>query len=193
MSVFHPGWRAFFFSALCLSFWTFAHAAELDGVQMPDTLQVDGKALHMNGIGLRTYSIFAIHIYVAALYVEHLSTDPETIISSLETKALLVKFEHDVDAEAARKAWKDGLENNCQAPCHLDLDDMQRFLAEVPAMSVGDTYLVVFTRRGAVVSVNGREIGAISHRQFAEAMLATFLGPKPATERLKQALLAGHA
>ena len=47
-----------------------AHAAKLGDVQMPDTLQVDGKTLHLNGYGLRKYSIFGIHIYVASLYLE---------------------------------------------------------------------------------------------------------------------------
>ena len=55
------------------------HAAELDGVQVPNTLQVDGKTLHLNGFGLRTYSILRIHIYVASLYLEHLNTDPEQV------------------------------------------------------------------------------------------------------------------
>ncbi len=44
--------------------------------------------MHLNGSGLRTYSILGIHIYAASLYLEHLSTDPEHIIHSPETKLL---------------------------------------------------------------------------------------------------------
>jgi hypothetical protein len=47
-------------AALC---WWMAQAAELDGVQLPDPLQINGKTLHLNGFGLRTYSILGIHIY----------------------------------------------------------------------------------------------------------------------------------
>lgn len=173
--------------------WFVAHAAELDGVQMPDTLQVDGKTLHLNGFGLRTYSILGIHIYVAGLYLEHLNTDPEQILQSPETKLLRVRFQRSVSAEDARKAWREGLANNCQAPCHVDPDDLERFLAEVPAMQNGDDFSLLFTRNGATVTVNGQQIGTISNRQFAEAMLATFLGPRPASPKLKQQLLAGHA
>jgi Chalcone isomerase-like len=71
--------------AVTVSFWLAAHAAELDGVQFPDTQLVDGKTLHLNGYGLRTYSILGIHIYVAGLYVEHLSTDPVNRRSSSST------------------------------------------------------------------------------------------------------------
>ena len=136
------------------------HASELDGVQVPNTLQVDGKMLHLNGFGLRTYSILRIHIYVASLYLEHLNTDPEQIIQSSETKLLTVHFEREVSADQARRAWRDGLNNNCEAV--------------------------------ATVTVNGKLIGTITHPQFAEAMLATFLGPKTASPRLKQELLQGH-
>ena len=169
-----------------------AHTAELDNVQIPDTLQMDGKTLHLNGYGLRTYSILAIHIYVASLYLERLSTNPEEIIQSPETKLLIVRFEHGVSAEEARKAWHDGILNNCKAPCHLDPRDVEKFLAVVPAMHVGDNYSLLFKQHSATVTVSGRHIGTISSPQFAEAMLATFLGPNPASPRLKRELLKGH-
>jgi hypothetical protein len=170
-----------------------ARAAELDGVQLPDRLEVDGRILQLNGYGLRTYSVLGIHIYVAALYLQHPSTDPEQIIHSPETKLLIIRFERNVSADMARKAWRDGLEDNCQAPCRLDPDDVARFLARMPTMHAGDNYSLLFTRYGASVSVSGQEVGIVSRPEFAAAMLATFLGPRPASARLKQDLLAGHA
>jgi hypothetical protein len=62
-----------------------AHAAELEGVVVPDTQQVNGKILRLNGFGRRTYSIFGVHIYVASLYLEHFNTNPDEIIRSPET------------------------------------------------------------------------------------------------------------
>jgi hypothetical protein len=176
-------------SAVIVSVWTAARSAELDGVQLPDTLQVVGKMLHLNGYGLRTYSILGIHIYVASLYLEHLSTNPEEIIRSPETKLLLVRFERSVGADQARKAWHDGLVNNCKAPCQLDPKDVEEFLTDIPAMRTGDNFSLLFSQYGATVTVGGHQIGTISSRQFAEAMLATFLGPNPASPRLKQELL----
>jgi hypothetical protein len=172
--------------------WSVVHAAELDGVQIP-ALQVSAKTLHLNGFGLRTYSILGIHIYIASLYLEHFSTDPEEIIRSPETKLLMVRFEHSVNASEAQGAWRVGLENNCQAPCHLDPQDVERFLSLIPAMHVGDNYSLLFTQNHAIVSVNGHQIGTISQPEFATAMLATFLGANPASMRLKRELLRGHA
>jgi Chalcone isomerase-like len=173
--------------------WLAARAAELNGVQLPETVQVDGKALRLNGYGQRSFSLLGIHIYVASLYLEHLSTDPEAILRSPETKLLRVRFQRGVSAERARRAWRDGLENNCIAPCHLDPQDVERFLAQVPAMEAGDDFALLFTQNGAVVTVGGKLIGTISQPQFAEAMLATFLGPKPGAPSLKQELLRGHS
>lgn len=169
-----------------------AQAAELDGVQLPQTVEADGTTLQLNGYGLRTYSLLGIHIYVAALYLQHVSTNAEQIIRSPETKLVIVRFERNISADDARKAWRDGLNNNCLAPCRLDPADVEQFLAEIPAMHTGDNYSLLFTPHGATVAVSGQQVGIISRREFAEAMLATFLGPRPASPTLKQELLSGH-
>jgi hypothetical protein len=169
-----------------------AGTAELDGVEVPQIAWADGKILHLNGIGLRTYSILGIHIYVAALYLEHPSTDAEAIMQSPETKLLEVRFVRDVGADAARRAWRTGLENNCRAPCQLDPDDVAHFLALVPGMHKGERYSILFTGLGATVSADGTLLGTMAKPQFAAAMLATFLGAAPASPRLKAGLLQGH-
>ncbi len=184
--------RALITAAIIAPVWFVARAAELDGVQLPDTVQMDGKSLHLNGFGLRTYSLLGIHIYVASLYLERPSTDPEEIIRSPDTKLLTVRFERNVSADDARKSWRDGLENNCEAPCRLDPEDVERFLAMVPAMHVGDNYSILFAQHSATVIVGGHQIGTISKPQFADVVLATFLGPNPASPRLKRELLQGH-
>jgi hypothetical protein len=179
--------------AIIVPVWLVAQAAEFDGIQLPDTVEVAGKTLQLNGVGRRTYSFLGIHIYVASLYLEQLSSNPEQIIRSPETKLLNVRFERSVSAEDARKAWRDGLANNCQPPCQLEPQDVEKFLAEVPAMREGEVFSLLFTPRGATVTVGGQQIGIVSKPQFAEAMLATFLGPKPASPRLKQELLRGRS
>lgn len=183
---------AFMMLMIVTPIWPKAYAAQLEGVEVPETMQVLGKALHLNGLGLRTYSILDIHIYAASLYLEHFGTDPDQVIHSPETKLLAVRFVHAVSAEEAQKAWRTGLENNCVAPCHLDPNDVATFLSRVPEMHVGDVFNLIFTRNGGTVTVNGQQIGTISRKQFADAILATFLGPNPSAPELKQDLLRGH-
>jgi hypothetical protein len=97
--------------------------------------------------------------YVASLYLEHLSTDAEQIIRSPETKVLIVRFERNVSDDDARKAWHDGLENNCAAPCHLVPEDVEKSLAGIPAMHTGDNYSLLFTQQDAAATVSGHLIG----------------------------------
>src|SRR4051794_23015873 len=169
-----------------------AHAADLDGVSMPDTRVTDGKQMRLNGIGLRTYSVLGIRIYVAGLYLERRSGDPDAILQSSERKLLDIRFLRDVGAEDARQAWRDGFEQNCRAPCYLDPRDVDRFLAAVPSMRKGDATTLLFTSNGVQVTVNGRSMGDIGNPHFAKTMLATFIGPEPPTPRLKRELLGGR-
>jgi hypothetical protein len=169
------------------------NAADLDGVTMPDMRVVDGTPMRLNGIGLRTYSILGIHVYVAGLYLERRGDNSDSILHSLERKLLDVRFLRDVDAETARKAWRVGFENNCRPPsCHLDPGDVQRFLMEVPPVHRGDESTLVFSSKGVAITFNGRPLGAIADPHFAETMLATFIGPVPPTARLKRELLGAQ-
>ena len=166
-----------------------AHAADLDGVSMPDMRVVDGTQMHLNGIGLRTFSVLGIRIYVAGLYLQRRSDDPDAILHSSETKLLDIRFLRDVDAEDARRAWQESFEQNCKAPCHLDPNDLQRFLAAVPSVHRGDDSTLLFTAQGVHVTFNARPMGDIADPHFAELMLTTFIGPVPPTPRLKRELL----
>ena len=162
-------------------------------MRLPETQMVDGKTLRLNGYGLRTWSVLHIHIYIAGLYLERPSTDAEAIVRSPETKVLTFRFEREVSADTARDAWRQGLENNCVAPCRLDPLDVDRFLAGVPAMRAGDCFELRFAAHTAWVTANGQPIGKIDRPSLADAMLLAFLGPKPGSPTLKRALLEGHS
>ena len=124
--------------------------------------------------------------------MERRSDNPDAILHSTESKLLDIRFLRDVDAENARKAWRDGFDGNCKLPCHLDPSDVQRFLAAVPSMHEGDESTLLFTSRGVRVTFNGRPIGDIADPHFAQTVLATFIGPEPPTPRLKRELLGGR-
>ena len=179
--------------AFLILFSSAAGAAEVGGVQFPNSVYVEGKTLVLNGIGQRVYSILRVPIYVAALYLQQPSTDATAILNSSQVKVLTIKFQHSVSAEDARTAWRNGFNDNCLAPCHLDTDAIARFLAAIPAIRAGDVYIFQFTPDGVRVYVNQRLLGAIPLPHFAQAILATFLGPRPASVPLKEALLRGHA
>ena len=185
--------RSFLFLGYALVFCAVARAATLDGVTMPDSRMIDGRAMQLNGIGLRTYSFLGIKIYIAGLYLEQKSDNADGILHSSEQKLLDFRFLRDVSSEDARKAWVEGFNDNCRLPaCRLDPADVNRFLAAVPVIRKGDETQLLFNAKGVEVSLNGRPLGIIPDTRFAEVVLATFIGAVPATPRLKTELLGGR-
>ena len=81
-----------------------AHAADLDGVSMPDMRVVNGTQMHLDDIGLRTFSVLGIRIHVAGLYFNRRSDNPDAILHSPETKLLGIRFLRNLDA-ALRRGW----------------------------------------------------------------------------------------
>ena len=105
--------RGMILAAVAVVTLSAAQAADLDGVSMPEIRMVNGTQMRLNGIGLRTFSILGIRIYVAGLYLERRNDNPDAILRSSEMKLLDIRFLRDVDAEDARKAWKESFEQNC--------------------------------------------------------------------------------
>jgi hypothetical protein len=166
-----------------------ASAAQLDGVTMPDIQDEAGTHLVLNGLALRTYSFLRVRIYVAGLYLEQRSSDADAILNSAQPKLLRFVFTRDVDADAARKSWRESFDMNCPAPCRLPADSIQRFLDGIPAMRKGDTSTFLFTPTGMDAKMNGRLIGRVPNMDFVKVILATFIGPHPTSAAVKRGLL----
>jgi len=89
-----------------------AAAGELAGVALPDRITLDSKTLVLNGMGLREATWLKVDVYVAGLYLESKSSDPEAIIGSEQTKRLVMKFVRSVGRDDLRKAWNEGFEKS---------------------------------------------------------------------------------
>ncbi len=168
-----------------------AAAAELNGIALPDTETVAGAHLVLNGMALRSYSILGIHIYVAGLYLDHRTADPDAIMNSKTPKLLRFVFLRDVDADHSRKSWRESLEDSCRLPCRLASNDIERFIADVPAVHKGDTVTFLFTATTVDFFINGRSQGRIDDPLFTRVILSTFIGEHPSASEVKRGLLGG--
>src|SRR5208283_3852356 len=86
------------------------HAATLAGVTLPDTAQVAGKTLVLNGLGLRTKVI--VKVYVAGLYLEQKSSDPNAIIKADAPKQIVMKFLHGASKSQMSDAFDESFKDN---------------------------------------------------------------------------------
>jgi hypothetical protein len=166
-----------------------AQAAQLAGVNFPATETAGNVTLVLNGIGLRTYSMFAINVYVAALYLQQPSHDSNTILASATDKILLLYFVHDVSVGQVRNAWRKGLLRNCPEPCEIKQSQLSVFLKSLTAMHAGETVRFVFSPDGVRVYYDQALAGNIPDPEFARRMLAVFIGRYTTVPTLRRALL----
>ena len=118
-----------------------AIAKTVGGVTFPDTIQVDGKTLVLNGMGARTYTILGIRGYVAGLYLEHPSHDARAIESDPGTKVILLRYLRDASKEQVERQFRAGEQTNCGAgQCtQSDVADWERLIKLSPAVHAGDS------------------------------------------------------
>ncbi|MBU6398348.1 MAG: chalcone isomerase family protein [Rhodospirillales bacterium] len=169
-----------------------AQAAQLGGVTMPDAQTLGTQTLTLNGIGLRTYSILHVHIYVAGLYLPHPMNNAHSILQSAEPKILSLHFVRSVGLAKVRSSWKKGLTANCMAPCRLSNADLQQFLATLKPVSAGENIKFIFQNQGMNAYENGQFVGHVGNPQLARLVLAVFIGPHVNAPKLKAELLGGH-
>ena len=99
---------AIFLFALCMT--AGASAADLAGVTVPDSAEVAGANLVLNGIGLRKK--FFIKIYVGGLYLPQKSTDADAIAAAATPDRILMHMIYEVSKEQFADAWHDDFKAN---------------------------------------------------------------------------------
>ena len=97
----------------CLWLPAAAQAATLSGATLPDTYVADGQTLVLNGVGLRTLTIFRVKAYIAGLYLQRPSHDAQQILASPGIKVIVLKFLHSGSKEQIEKQFREGEAKNC--------------------------------------------------------------------------------
>jgi hypothetical protein len=170
-----------------------AEAGKKAGVTMPDTITVADKQLSLNGMGLREATFLKIDVYVAGLYVQTVSSDPGKLIASNEVKRLVLKFVRNVDRKDIVKAWNEGFANNPVGKPSAIQGQIAVLNGWMGDFADGDTLTFTFIPgEGVSVDVRNSRKGVVKGDEFARALLAIWLGPKPPTKALKTGLLGTH-
>ncbi len=169
--------------SLCLA--SPALAASKGGVSMPDSVDVGGAKLVLNGMGVREATIMSIDVYVAGLYLPAKSRNAGAILAADQPWRLSMKFVRDVDAEKLNGAWKEGLGSKGGA----NLRKLAGYMSDV---SKGDTMTFTYVPgAGVEVKVKGRVKGTLAGADWAKAFLGIWLGGSPPNAGLKEGMLGG--
>ena len=169
-----------------------ALAAGLAGVTLPDHVEAEGKSLVLNGLGLRKATLFKVSVYVAGLYLEEKSSDPQRILEAPQVKRIVMQFVRGVGRKDLVKAWQESFAENApagMAPLQPRVDTLNSFMSDVAkGESIAFTYA---PGKGVTVEMKGQGKGPIPGEDFARALFGIWLGPKPPNPDLKSGLLGG--
>lgn len=183
-------YRAVFGLAASLSLATVALAGEVADVKMPETATVEGKTLHLNGMGLRTKVVFKV--YVAGLYLETPSKDAAAVVSSDQVKSIRLAILRSLKGSQVSEAIEEGFEKNSKSQMAALKPRLSKLATLIPNVEKGDDILLTYVPgKGTVVTVKGAEKGVIEGKDFADALLSVWLGSNPVQEDLKRELLGG--
>jgi len=163
-------------------------AASLAGVTLPDTQQVAGKSLVLNGLGLRTK--YMVKVYVAGLYIEQKSSDANAIIKADAPKRIVLQFVHSASKGQMTDAFNESFNDNTPDAVKTMKPDIDKLLGAIDAVKVGDQMIFTYVPgTGTTYALNGQERVTIPGAAFGQVMFSVWLGPKPPTADCKTGML----
>lgn len=161
---------------LCLS--TPASGATLGDVSLPDSITENGTVLNLNGMGMRTFAFF--DVYAAGLYLSSPSTEDTAILAADGPRVMVMHFLREVGAEKIAGAWLEGLDANTPGAGTTLKERFARLGSMMETLDEGQTLECVYAPgAGTTIRVRGQVKGTIEGKDFNDALLACWIGPKP--------------
>jgi hypothetical protein len=166
-----------------------ASGGQIGDVTLPDRMAVGQSALTLNGLGMRTFTFF--DVYAAGLYLAAPSTNAGEILAADAPRGMTMHFLRKVEAGKIASAWLEGLEANTPA---ADASLKERFMtlgSMMETMDKGETLNCLYDPAdGTTIMVRGQRKGVIPGKDFNDALLACWIGPKPGPgEKFKAGIL----
>jgi hypothetical protein len=155
-----------------------AGAATVAGTKIEDTTTVAGQNLVLNGAGLRKK--FVVKVYVGALYLPSKQSNAAAILAADAPRRMVMHFLYDVDKGKMAEAWGDGLKDNTPNASAEVKTAFKTLSTWMEDMKEGQRIVLTYAPgTGTTVEVNGKNKGTLGGKAVADAILNTWVGPKP--------------
>ncbi len=176
--------------ATFLCWATGVQALELEGVDLPERLTLDGQELVLNGAGVREKFFF--DLYVNSLYLQEQSRDAEQITSGDAPMAIRLNIISDkVNSENMTEATLEGFEKATEGNTQLLQAEIDQFMeAFEEEVREGDRFTLLYLPgEGVKAYRNGDLKTTIPGLAFKRALFGIWLGDQPAQKSLKRDML----
>ena len=180
-------------STASLAQTTSTEPVKINGVIYAPTLQSQGRTLELNGAGTRYKAVFKV--YTAGLYLEKPARSLQEIAALPGPKRISVTMLRDIDSAELGKLFSRGMEDNMERAAFSKLIPgvmrMSEIFTQHKKLLAGESFMVDWLPgQGTIVTVKGQPQGeAFKEPEFFNALLGIWLGPRPADQQLKKALL----
>jgi len=165
-----------------------AFATEVAGVKLPDTLEIAGQQLQLNGYGIRKKYFFKI--YVGSLYTAQKATTTAQVVDGAGGKLLRMNFLYSkVEKEKIVGGFAEGIKKN--SPELINDPAVVKFLGLFDAdfIEKDQVDLAISADNNVSVIHNGRQLGTIQSENLGKAILLIYLGQDPADDDMKDGML----
>ena len=165
-----------------------APAKEIAGVKVAPQVTVNSETLTLNGSGIRKK--FFVKVYVGSLYsARRLTSGPEALHDTGDKLIRMAFVYPKVEKEKIVEAFEEGFGNN--TPEITGTAEVKKFLSFFTMdFKAGDEVDIFLGGDGTVTAKhNGKLLGTLVSRPLATAILAIYLGEKPADANLKKGML----
>jgi Chalcone isomerase-like len=155
-----------------------AGAATVAGVKLDDSATVGSQNLVLNGAALRKK--FVVKVYVGALYLPSKQNNATSILAADAPRRQVMHFLYDVDKGKMAEAWEEGLADNTPNASAEVKTAFRTLGSWMEDMKEGQRIVLTYAPgTGTTVEVNGRNKGTLGGKAVADAILNTWVGPKP--------------
>ena len=164
---------------------------EIQGVQVPPQVSVNGQTLTLNGAGLRTVTIAFIPIkaYVAAFYTPSPLKSEEAVLASPGPMQFTFTFLKSVSQGQVTDAWQSQIKASMTYNYPGVEKDCSAFVGMFGALAQGGVEMVQLIGTETLIYDSGQLKGTILGRDFQKAFLSMWFGSNPVQQDLKAALL----
>ncbi len=172
---------------------TGAHAVEVGGIAVADTVRLGGVDLQLNGAGIRTRAVFKV--YVGAIYVTEKKPAAAEVIAQRGPKRVALHMLRDLTAEQLGGAMNDGLAANLseaeRTQFKSQIDELKATMDTVGAAREKSVVTLDYLPDAGIrIAIDGAPRGkSIAGEDFYRALLKIWLGDKPVDRSLKAAML----
>ncbi|MHB8799594.1 MAG: chalcone isomerase family protein [Thermoanaerobaculia bacterium] len=163
-------------------------AAQVAGVTLPETLDVGGRELKLNGTALLKKLVF--RVYAVGLYLPAPAHDAGSVVGPDVPKALIIHFlravsRNDLVGPLELDFARNGGEKGKRARAQIE-----KLLAGVKDMKRGDRLTFRYQPgKGSTIAMTDGTTTTFEGKDFADAFLLIYVGPHPPKAEMKRRLL----